>query len=376
MRCNGDVELSSRFAENWTQRVATLVHLPQLLRQLGADPDDILRRAGLDAAALSHPENRVSYSQVGIVLDCAAAATSCPHLGLLVGRLARLTHLGLLGDVMRHSESVGTALESLAVYHHLNSDGGLVFLLRRGDFVDLGYAIYDPSAIAGAAQIYDVIMSAAMNFMMDMCGSQWRPYELFLPHARPRETAQYRALFKVTPRFDSELCALRFRARDLALPVVGADPKAYRLAEERARRAGPPDLLQQVYRGVRRLMVDNRHSGNDLAQMLSMHRRTLNRRLKAHSTTFQQVLDDVRFEVARDLLANSNVPLDDVAATLGYSAVTPFMRTFRRWSGTTPGQWRRNEQSRQRPWRVVHPTPVALGPAGIEASRTRSAVQK
>ena len=376
MRRKGDGELSSHFAEDWTQRVAALVHLPELLRQLGGNPDEILRGSGLDPTALSHPENRIPYARVGIMLDCAAAATNCPHLGLLVGRFARLTHLGLLGDVMRHSESVGTALESLAVHHHLNSDGGLVYLLRRGDFVDLGYAIYDPAAGAGVAQIYDVVMSTAMNIMMDLCGSQWRPYELFLPHARPREAAQYRALFKVTPRFDSEFCALRFRVKDLVLPVVGADPKAYRLAEERARRAGPPDLLQQVYRGVRRLMVDNRHSGNDLAQMLSMHRRTLNRRLKAHSTTFQQVLDEVRFEVARDLLANSNVPLDDVAATLGYSAVTPFMRTFRRWSGTTPGQWRRSEQSSQKPWRVPPSTPVALMPSSIEASQPRSAVQK
>jgi len=89
-------------------------------------------------------------------------------------------------------------------------------------------------------------------------------------------------------------------------------------------------------------MLDNRHSGDDLARMLSMHRRTLNRRLKAEGTTFQRVLDEVRFEIARDLLSNSSVHLDDIAATLGYAAVTPFMRTFRRWSGTTPGQWRRS----------------------------------
>jgi AraC-like DNA-binding protein len=100
--------------------------------------------------------------------------------------------------------------------------------------------------------------------------------------------------------------------------------------------------MQQVYRGLRRLMLENRHSGDDLAQLLAMHRRTLNRRLKAEGITFQRVLDEVRFEIARDLLANSNVHLDDVAATLGYAAVTPFMRTFRRWSGTTPGQWRRS----------------------------------
>jgi AraC-like DNA-binding protein len=72
-----------------------------------------------------------------------------------------------------------------------------------------------------------------------------------------------------------------------------------------------------------------------------MHRRTLNRRLKAAGTTFQQVLDTVRFEVARQLLADSELTLDDVAAAIGYAGVTPFMHTFRRWAGTTPDRWRR-----------------------------------
>ena len=55
-----------------------------------------------------------------------------------------------------------------------------------------------------------------------------------------------------------------------------------------------------------------------------------------------------KIEIAKDLLSNSNVHLDDIAATLGYAAVTPFMRTFRRWSGTTPGQWRRSVRSEER----------------------------
>jgi len=75
--------------------------------------------------------------------------------------------------------------------------------------------------------------------------------------------------------------------------------------------------------------------------MLSMHRRTLNRRLHAEGTTFQRVLDEIRYAVARQLLSDTGAALDDIAASLGYSGVCPFMRSFRRWSGTTPGRWRR-----------------------------------
>jgi AraC-like DNA-binding protein len=73
-----------------------------------------------------------------------------------------------------------------------------------------------------------------------------------------------------------------------------------------------------------------------------MHRRTLNRRLHDEGTTFQAVLDDVRFELARQLISSSHIALDDVAASLGYAGASPFTRRFTRWSGMTPGDWRRH----------------------------------
>lgn len=322
------------------QRVGAFATVPQLIRQLGGDPASILISTGLDPAALSDPDNRVPYAAFVSALGRAAEQTGCDHFGLLAGRMFTLSGLGLVGALVRHADTVGCALDALTVHQHLNSEGGLAFLLRRGDYVDLGYAIYQRTS-DGAAHMYDAALAAGMKFMSELAGPGWKPYEVLLPRAKPDDTTQYRAFFKVMPTFDAELCALRFPARDLALPVAGADAELHRRAEYMARRAGAPDFLQRAYRGLRLLMLENRHSGDDLAQLLTMHRRTLNRRLKAEGTTFQRVLDDLRYEVARDLLANTRVPLDDIAATLGYAAVTPFMRTFRRWSGTTPGQWRR-----------------------------------
>ncbi|MGB2818174.1 MAG: AraC family transcriptional regulator [Burkholderiaceae bacterium] len=340
MRSDGASAAVPHLGRPWTQRVGAFVALPQLISQLGGDPDVVLSDAGLDRAALGQPDDRVPYVTFLEVLNRAAENTGCGHFGLLAGRLNHLSDLGLVGELVRNSPTVGRALEALTVHQHLNSEGGLAFLLKRGDYVDLGYASYHP-LVSGVAQAHDAALATVMNIMTDLCGPTWKPYEALLPHAKPLDVAQYRAFFKVVPRFDAEYCAMRFPARDLARAVRDANPETLRRCEIAARTEGPSDFMQQVYRGLRRLMLENRHSGDDLAQLLAMHRRTLNRRLKAKGTTFQHVLDDIRFEVARDLLSNSNAHLDDIAATLGYAAVTPFMRTFRRWSGTTPGQWRR-----------------------------------
>ena len=217
---------------------------------------------------------------------------------------------------------------------------GARYLLRRDGAVDIGYAIYHPG-VDGARQIYDTLMAGYCNFLHELCGPGWTPSEVFFPHGKPSNVDPYRRFFRAPLRFDSEFCALRFPVHWLERPVQDADPARLRIAEKEAEAAGRGELLQQVYRALRVLLLDGKSSGNDVARMLAMHRRTLNRRLEAEGATFQEVLDTVRFEVARELLADTQVPIDDVAAALGYAGVSPFLRAFRRWSGATPGRWRR-----------------------------------
>jgi AraC-like DNA-binding protein len=93
-------------------------------------------------------------------------------------------------------------------------------------------------------------------------------------------------------------------------------------------------------------------SGDAIAQSLSLHRRTLNRRLTEENTTFQFVLDQIRFDLACQLLAYSDISLDDVAASLAYAGVSPFMRSFHRLAGMSPGRWRRTFGARERKARV------------------------
>ena len=323
----------------WRQRVGAFTALPALIRQLGADPMATLASAGLQHNALDAPENRVPYGALGRLLSGAAECTHCAHLGLIAGRTWRLGDLGLVGELTRHSASVGEALRTLTMYQHLNSAGGLAFLLEHGHTVDFGYAIYYPDAV-GADQIYDAALAACFNYLRELCGPEWTPSEVLLAHKNPLDREPYRRLFKVQPRFNAEYSALRFSATWLDRKTEGSDPARRRLALQLANQTDRGLLIDQVFRALRVLLLHGKHSGDEVADMLAMHRRTLNRRLKAEGTTFQQLLDEVRFAVARQLLSDSEITLDDVAATLGYAGVSPFMRTFRRWAGTTPGRWR------------------------------------
>ena len=174
----------------------------------------------------------------------------------------------------------------LTVYQHLNSDGGAAFLLQRGGVVDLGYAIYQPGVV-GADEIYDALMAGGCNFLRELFGAGWTPSEVLFPHTKPASIEPYRHFFRAPLRFDSEFCALRFPAHQLEQAVQGADLYLLQLAENAAAAAGQGKILPQFYRALRIQLLHGHSSGNDVAQTLAMHRRTLNRRLEAHGTTFR-----------------------------------------------------------------------------------------
>ena len=321
------------------QRVGAFTALPQLIRQLGVDPIPILKSAGVQADAFDDADNRIAYAALGRILQEGAARSRCAHFGLLVGRLWHLPDLGVVGELVRNSRAVGDALRALTVHQHLNSEGSVPFVREAAGVADLGVAIYE-AGVAGLEQLFDAYMAAYVNFLRDLCGPRWAPSEVYIPSAKPRDCSHHRHNLKVMPRFGAEFCAIRFSAHWLGRPVEGADPELLRLAESRAHLSGAPNIVQQVSRALRVLLLDGKNSGDDVARVLSMHRRTLNRHLHVQGTTFQCVLDKVRFEVARQLVSSSKISLDDVAGSLGYAGVSPFMRSFRRWSGMTPGDWR------------------------------------
>lgn len=357
--------LGTKAADAWTQRVGGYVKLEMLLRQLGAESGTILADADLGDDALDQAEGRIPYVALGRLLVASADRTGCAHLGLLAGRMWRLSDLGAVGARARTCATVGDALRVLTKQQHLDSEGGVTYVSEYRQVVDFGYAIYHPD-VYGTDQIFDSVLAGTFNYLRELCGGGWAPSEVLVPHAEPISVAPYRDLFGVRPRFNSAVCAIRFPAFWMSRAIANIEPRHLRDAEVTAETTKLEDPLQQVFRVLRVLLLEGKTSGDEVAQALAIHRRTLNRRLKDHGTTFQCVLDEVRFSVARQLLATSEMCLDDVAASLGYAAVNPFIRTFHRWAGTAPGRWRREARSTFRQGGHGQPSAFARGPAWIE----------
>lgn len=328
-------------------RIGATMALPLVLRSLGANPAELLSEAGFDLKLFDNPDNRISYAARNHLMAHCVARTSCQHLGLLVGQQAGLHSLGLVGLLVKYSPDVGTALRNLVRCMHLHVRGAVTNLETDGDTAMLSYEIYQPGAEA-TDQIGDGAVAGLCNVIRTLCGPAWKPAEVHFAHRKPDDVGPFRRFFHAPLVFDAELNAVVFSADWLNLGLPESDPELRRLLQKQidALEIEHGDDLPGQVRSVLRTALLTGHSRSDqVAMLFSIHSRTLNRRLHEFGTSFQKLLDEGRFEIARQLLEGTGMEVIQIAATLGYADASAFTRAFRRWSGTTPAQWRADRKA-------------------------------
>ena len=104
------------------------------------------------------------------------------------------------------------------------------------------------------------------------------------------------------------------------------------------------DFPAQVRSVLQSALMTGDASAGSVGALFSMHSRTLHRHLADFGTSFRALVDETRFEIARQMLENSAMEVSHVAATLDYADASAFTRAFRRWSGATPGVWRAKQE--------------------------------
>jgi AraC-like DNA-binding protein len=328
-------------------RAGPLSGVPQLLRDLGREPAPVYVAAGVDPHLVGDPENVVPFSVVGRLLATCADATDCPHFGLLLGERTGLECIGLVGMLARHSPSLDHALRNIVLHLHLHDRGAIPTLSVSDGEARLGYTIYQPAVMA-TAQIYDLAVVIGCNILRTLCGRSWRPRYVDLSHAKPRNLAPYRRVFGAAPRFEAEETAVVFAADWLEQPIPGADPALYLALQARVTELSATvydDLPSRVRRIVCNLLRCGDGSLESAANVLSIHPRTLSRRLQRSGTTYRQLREECHHAFACQLLLDTDLPITEIAARLRYADAPTFTRAFYRWTGSPPAAWRTARRS-------------------------------
>lgn len=323
-------------------RIGITTSLPAVLRDLGVDPALVFEETAVSGALFEDPENIIAFSDLGRVLTACVRATKCQHVGLLVGERSSASSLGLVGFILKNCATVRESLDALIRHIHHHDRAAVTSLTVSGDLAIVTYAVQLPE-VESLCQIYDGAVAAMYCILKDLCGPKWQATEVLIARRKPVDAAPYAHFFRAPVRFNAEVTSIAFPARWLDQNNPSADKALLRLLEERARELDEAEratFAQHVKRAMRPLVLGHRCSAASTAQLFQMQKRTLNRRLCEEGTDFRTLLDEVRYDISRQLLANTEISLAEIAAALDYSEPSAFTRAFRRWSGMAPRSWR------------------------------------
>ncbi|EGV18690.1 AraC family transcriptional regulator [Thiocapsa marina] len=329
-------------------RIAPFLQVPNLLVEFGLDPASITAEAGLDIGLFDDPEQGIPLAAAGRLLALAAERSGCPSFGHRLGEQVGLDALGRIGQLAKSAPDVSTALHQVVLYLHLHDRGAVPALWISADRVVMAYVVYQ-AEVPGIEHIYDGAVAITFNIVKLLCGAGFEPIEVRLSRPRPADVEPYRRFYRSRISFGAEHSAVVFSADWLKRPLDGADGVLHKqLLQiiEFADVRGEENLVANLRRVIRCILVQGvapeDTSLAHIARLFSLHRRTLNRRLQSLGTTFKTLIDEARYDVARQLLRDTSLPVVDIAASLDYADAAAFSRAFKRWSGVSPGAWRRS----------------------------------
>lgn len=324
-------------------RVGPLRAIPDLLTKLGVNPLEAFAAAGCDPQILADAEGRAPIESLGRLLAACARLTRCPHFGLLVGEHFDLSAFGTLGELLHHCATVGDAVEDLIRHLHLHDRAAAPLLLDlKPGIVLLGYSVFD-HATRALAQIQDTAIAIANRIMSELCGPQWRPLRVQFAHRPPDSLAAHRRHFRADVAFDADVCGLVFASTWLQRTIEGADAtrREFLAREIRVAQAEAPlSIAEQVRQVLPQLILNGLSSTGAVARLFAMHERTLRRRLEREGTNLQMLIGRTRFDLARQLLQNTDLSVTAIATALHYDDPNAFSRAFRSWASLSPRQWR------------------------------------
>lgn len=314
--------------------------LGALLARRGVDTPALLTEVGLTRDALDG-DALIPYTAVQALISRVVELSDCPWLGLEFGAAAQIHTHGVVGHATVASGTLETALRTLARYASLRLRAVRLQLQPGSAHTTLRIGPTYPLAAAGEF-IIDALLVIIERMLQTLSGAALDGARYHLPQARPPWAARYGEFLSGRVTFgDVTEATLQFDHALLEQTCLTADARAYASATQEcdAKLGSAADFGARIRTRLANC-TDRYPTAAALAGELHVSPRNLFRRLRRDGLSYQALIDERRRERACELLARSDLGIERIAELLGYGDASNFSRTFRRWMGQTPSQYR------------------------------------
>ncbi|OUS24633.1 hypothetical protein A9Q99_23995 [Gammaproteobacteria bacterium 45_16_T64] len=317
----------------------------QVAEQMGASVSELLEGTGIDEQIFINPEVYITFGQYKKMKARALEVVKDPSFHFKYGTSINLTEHGKLGHAAFSSLTFEDALKKVIKYikilnrmYHLDAE-------FQGDIVHLKLDTINPEKRFYVVEI-EQIMSAMYHALSVLPQDHSNMLEVRFNYSAPKYRHIYHDYFGERCYFDCEDNEIVFNIKELKQFWTAGDQMIERIANKNC-----DDALQQLddvegLPGKIRDIIINSERGfpnqEMVAEELNMPLRSMARYLKKQHTSFQEIMDTVREELAIQYLETTQWCIDEIADLLGYSSAANFSRAFKKWTGLRPSEYRAN----------------------------------
>jgi AraC-like DNA-binding protein len=313
------------------------------VRPLVAALGDAAGRLGLSGEVLADVDARIPVELYLRLWREAPVVSGDDDFGLHLGQAIPIGAYDVLDYILRSSETVRAAIDKTIRYFRIMSDASEPELVIEGTVARIRHRLVSDGQPA-PRHANEFVLSLLVARWRSAMGTAWPLHGVAFCHARPERTEPHREVFGADVFFDRDYNELAFDAALLAAPIATADAALNALLGRHAERLLRESPQADTFARRARLAAAEAASRGEfsvgwLAKRLAMSPRTLQRKLRDENLAPEELIDDVRRDLALRYLEERRLATAEVAALVGFHDASAFYRAFKRWTGTTPKRY-------------------------------------
>jgi AraC-like DNA-binding protein len=311
----------------------------RLLEFYGKDPVQCFASSGFNREQLEDSKTRMSYQVYDEIWACTQRVIVDPCAGLNVTQFWHPATFGVLGYAMLSSSSLRVSLQRMVRYQQVVANESEITLTETAKGLLLEQPIF-PHQTDGFPLEVDVALVTLLHICRFNYGDVFDPVEVNLRRSKPGCAGRYYAFYRCPVNFSADANNMVLPIEAMDKPLPGTDQQLTRMHNRVLQKYLEQQQSSKMVARVRESIVAHLPSGDvnkqQVAKALHMSTRTLQRRLQEEGSSFVEILNKTRRELALQYIQDDSLPLKEVSYLLGYSNSTSFSKAFKRWTGKKP----------------------------------------
>lgn len=333
----------TQMKKEFTIHASSVKELYYYAIQQGAPEKQLNAMTGLQTAHFDNLDARIPVQKIVALWHAAVKLTENTALGLQLGASSQPDDAGIISLVCMNSPTLGEMFSRVIRYMRLVAESDRLELAEKNDTIQLIYQIEAPECFTTYA--IERSFAMALNWSSAFTGREIKPVEIHFQYRAPDHLSEYKKVFACPLLFEQHHNAVVLSRSQFMLPAKTynsyLDELVQRQAESLLQELEADDgLTQQIQKLIIRHLPTGRLNVDVVSENMNMSRRTLARKLREKGTTFQDLVEKTKKELAVDYLKQNKLSVNDIAYMLGFSESSAFSRAFKRWFGDNPQGYR------------------------------------